>query len=208
MFHFSFVCYMRKFFIITSLILTSVVSFAQNRGYEKSVEATGGIGLDKYQKFTFGVSMVNGYRVNDYFFVGAGVGYEYLDGLYYSSYEYRGGLGNSYSGTSNDVRNNIKLYGRLKANLTAAKVSPFFSVDLGGTIGLSSNSIKMANGFFFEPCFGSDFALSPKQAIYLMLGYNGQGYDYRAFDTTLGSTSDEMRHVLAGKFAIHLGFKF
>ena len=116
--------------------------------------------------------------------------------------------GNSYSGTSNDVRNNIKLYGRLKANLTATKVSPFFSVDLGGTIGLSSNSIKMANGFFFEPCFGCDFALSPKQAIYLMLGYNGQGYDYRAFDTTLGSTSDEMRHVLAGKFAIHLGFKF
>ena len=41
-----------------------------------------------------------------------------------------------------------------------------------------------------------------------MLGYNGQGYDYRAFDTTLGSTSDEMRHALAGKFSIHLGFKF
>ena len=40
-----------------------------------------------------------------------------------------------------------------------------------------------------------------------MLGYNGQGYDYRAFDTTLGSTSDEMRHALAGKFSIHLGLK-
>ena len=199
---------MRKLLLSAIIAMASITAFAQNRGYEKSVEATGGIGLDKYQKFTFGVSMVNGYRVNDYFFVGAGVGYEYLDGLYYSSYEYRGGLGNSYSGTSNDVRNNIKLYGRLKANLTATKVSPFFSVDLGGTIGLSSNSIKMANGFFFEPCFGCDFALSPKQAIYLMLGYNGQGYDYRAFDTTLGSTSDEMRHVLAGKFAIHLGFKF
>lgn len=199
---------MRRFLFCAILAMATLTSFAQTRGYEKSVEATGGIGLDKYQKFTFGVSMVNGYRVNDYFFVGAGVGYEYLDGLYYSSYEYHSGLGNSYHGTSDDVRNNIKLYGRLKANLTATKVSPFFAVDLGTTIGLSSNEIKMANGFYFEPCFGCDFALSPKQAIYVMLGYNGQGYDYRAFDTTLGSTSDEMRHVLAGKFSIHLGFKF
>lgn len=199
---------MRRFLFCAILAMATLTSFAQTRGYEKSVEATGGIGLDKYQKFTFGVSMVNGYRVNDYFFVGAGVGYEYLDGLYYSSYEYHSGLGNSYHGTSDDVRNNIKLYGRLKANLTATKVSPFFAVDLGATIGLSSNEIKMANGFYFEPCFGCDFALSPKQAIYVMLGYNGQGYDYHAFDTTLGSTSDEMRHVLAGKFSIHLGFKF
>lgn len=36
----------------------------------------------------------------------------------------------------------------------------------------------------------------------------GIGYDYKAFDTTLGSAGSEMRHVLAGKFSIHLGFKF
>lgn len=36
----------------------------------------------------------------------------------------------------------------------------------------------------------------------------GIGYDYEAFDTTLGSSGYEMHHVLAGKFAIHLGFRF
>ena len=36
----------------------------------------------------------------------------------------------------------------------------------------------------------------------------GIGYDYKAFDTTLGSAGSEMRHVLAGKFSIHLGFRF
>ena len=199
---------MKRFFFVAILIMATITSFAQTSGFEKSVEATVGIGLDKYQKFTFGLSFVGGYRINDYFFVGAGAGYEYLDGLYYSSYEYHSGAGNSYHGTSNDVRNMIKLYGRVKANLTATKVSPFLAVDLGTAIGLSSNEIKMANGFYFEPCFGCDFAISDKQAIYLMLGYNGQGYDYEAFDTTLGSAGSEMRHVLAGKFTIHLGFRF
>ena len=199
---------MRRFFLSCILILSAVVAFGQTKGFEKSVEATGGIGLDKYQNFTFGVNFVGGYRLSDYFFIGAGAGYEYLDGLYYTSYEYHSGAGNSYHGTSEDVRNNIKVFGRLKANLTATKVSPFFAVDLGANIGLSSNEIKMANGFYFEPGFGCDFAISPKQSIYLMLAYNGIGYDYEAFDTTLGSAGHEMRHALAGKFAIHLGFRF
>lgn len=199
---------MRILILCAIIAMASISAFAQNKGFEKAVEATGGIGLEKYQKFSFGVNFVGGYRINDYFFVGAGAGYEYLDGLYYTSYEYHSGAGNSYHGTSDDVRNNIKVFGRLKANLTATKVSPFFAVDLGANFGLSSNEIKMANGFYFEPCFGCDFALSPKQAIYVMLGYNGIGYDYEAFDTTLGSSGYEMRHVLAGKFAIHLGFRF
>ncbi len=100
------------------------------------------------------------------------------------------------------------MFGRLKANLTSTKVSPFFAVDFGANIGLSSNEIKMANGFYYEPAFGCDFAISPKQSIYLMLGYNGIGYNYEAFDTTLGSAGYEMRHALAGKLAIHIGFKF
>ena len=190
---------MRRFLFCAILTMATLTSFAQTRGFEKAVEATGGVGLDKYQKFSFGLNFVGGYRINDYFFVGAGAGYEYLDGLYYTSYEYHSGAGNSYHGTSTDVRNNIKVFGRLKANLTATKVSPFFAVDLGANFGLS---------FYFEPCFGCDFALTPKQAIYVMLGYNGIGYDYKAFDTTLGSAGSEMRHVLAGKFSIHLGFKF
>lgn len=199
---------MKRFIICAIIAMASISASGQSKGFEKFVEATGGIGLDKYQKFTFGINFVGGYRLNDYFSVGAGAGYEYLDGLYYSSYEYHSGAGNSYYGTSDDVRNNIKLFGRVKANLTSSKVSPFFSADLGGNISLSSNEIKMANGFFFEPCFGCDFIINPKQALYVMLGYNGIGYDYKAFDTTLGSSGNEMRHVLSGKFTIHFGFKF
>ena len=199
---------MKRIIIYALFAMASVTAFAQTKGFEKAVEATGGIGLDKYQKFSFGVNLVGGYRINDHFFVGAGAGYEYLDGLYYTSYEYHSGAGNSYHGTSDDLRNNIKVFVRQKPNLTATKVSQFLADDLGAKLRRSANEIKMANGFYFEPCFGCDFALSPKQAIYVMLGYNGIGYDYKAFDTTLGSAGSEMRHILAGKFSIHLGFKF
>ena len=99
---------MKKLLLCAIIAMASISAFAQTRGFEKSVEATGGIGLDKYQKFTFGVNFVGGYRFNDVFFLGAGAGYEYLDGLYYISFEYHSGAGNSYHGTSNDVRNNIK----------------------------------------------------------------------------------------------------
>ena len=79
---------MKKLIICDIIAMASINAFAQTKGFEKSVEATGGIGLDKYQNFTFGVNFVGGYRLNDYFFIGAGAGYEYLDGLYYTSYEY------------------------------------------------------------------------------------------------------------------------
>ena len=93
---------MKRIIIYALFAMASVTAFAQTKGFEKAVEATGGIGLDKYQKFSFGVNLVGGYRINDHFFVGAGAGYEYLDGLYYTSYEYHSGAGNSYHGTSDD----------------------------------------------------------------------------------------------------------
>ena len=197
---------MRRFILSTITVLASVSLFAQ--GYEKSIEANVGIGLDNCQKFTFGLSMINGYRINDYFFIGAGVGYEYLDGLYYHSYEYKGNVVGSSNYDSYDVRNNIQVFARIKANLTNTKVSPFLSGDVGYTVGLSSNEIKMANGLFFQPSFGCDIRLSDKQTIYIMLGYNGQNYNYCWFDNTLGSTEDKMLTKLAGKFAIHVGFIF
>ena len=66
---------MKKLIICAIIAMASISAFAQNKGFEKAVEATGGIGLDKYQKFSFGVNFIGGYRINDYFFVGAGAGY-------------------------------------------------------------------------------------------------------------------------------------
>lgn len=198
---------MKRILIIAVLLFASVSMFAQ-KGYEKSVEINGAVGLDDCQKYTFGISMINGYRISESLFVGAGVGYEYLEGLYYHSYEYKGSIIGSTSYDSIDVRNNIQLFGRVKFNLIKSKISPFLTADAGYTIGLSSNEIKMANGFFFQPSFGCDFKIDDVQSVYVMLGYNGQNYTYRWFDNTLGSTDDKMITKLAGKFCLHIGFKF
>ena len=198
---------MKKILCVICLSLLCSNLLAQDKGFEKAIEANGSVGLDNCTKYTFGVNFIGGYRVNPHFFIGAGLGYSYVDGLYYSSYEYLG-KGNSISYKSYDVRNNLQVFGRAKVNLTKSKISPFLLIDLGGTFALSSNSIKMANGFFYEPAFGVDFGIKDKQSIYVMLGYKGTQYQYRAFDNTYGSVGDEMRKQMAGTFCFHLGFKF
>lgn len=65
---------MKKLIVCAIIAMASITAFAQTKGFEKSVEATGGIGLDKYQNFTFGVNFVGGYRLNDYFFLGTDFG--------------------------------------------------------------------------------------------------------------------------------------
>lgn len=193
------ICIMKKTALLFLCVFTSLLAAAQNKGYEKSVEITGGIGVDDMQKFTAGVSMVNGYRFNKYLYVGAGVGYEYLKGLYISSYI------NGNSRKSYDIRSLLKVYGRVKANLSDRKISPFLSIDLGASISLSSNSIKMANGFMLEPSVGADFRTSDNQSVYVMIGYNIQSYQYDYFAIW---SEDGIQNEPAGKFALHVGLRF
>ena len=195
---------MKRLVFVTLLLLLGASSFAQKSGYEKCIEINSGAGLDDYQKYTFGIGMINGYR-QDAFFLGVGVGYEYLRGLYYKTLIYRGSALPTERESSYCTRNNLQVYGRLKADLSKTKVSPFLSVDLGYNIGLSDNEIKMANGFFFEPAFGIDFIVNEEQTIYFSIGYNGQNYDFE-YITTLSGT--HMENKLAGKINARFGFKF
>lgn len=197
---------MKKILLIVGLLCICNVVYAQQKGFEKSIEANANVGLDDCVKYSFGLNIVGGYRLNS-LYIGAGVGYSYINGLYYSSYEYIG-QGESYNYDSFDVRNNLNAFVRGKLNFTKTKISPFLQVDLGGTFALSSNEIKMANGLFYEPAFGCDFNIKDNQSIYILLGYKGVQYQYKAFDTTYGSSGVELRKTMAGAFCVHTGFKF
>lgn len=199
---------MKKIFLIIGMILCCGTGFAQNKGFEKAIEANGGIGLDEHTNYSFGVNFIGGYRINEAFFIGAGLGYSYIDGLYYKSYEYLGSIKESYHYNSYDARNNVQAFARAKYNLTKSNISPFLLIDLGGTFGLTSNEIKMANGFMYEPAFGVDFKTKNEQTIYVMLGYKGTQYQYKYFNTTYGDSGVELQKGNAGTFCIHLGFKF
>jgi hypothetical protein len=64
---------MKKILFIVCLTVLCGTTLAQNKGFEKAIEVNGGIGLDDYTNYSFGVNFVGGYRFNDTFFVGAGL---------------------------------------------------------------------------------------------------------------------------------------
>lgn len=199
----------RMLLVFTSLLLVlcSVSATAQTKHYEKGVEVNGAFGLDKLQKYSFGIATVHSYRFGEHFALGGGVGYEYLNALLYQSYWYKGSLYPSEVEYSYDVRNLIKLFGRAKFNLTKSSVSPFFAVDLGYTISLK-NAKNMARGFFVQPAFGCDFKIGSDQKIFIMAGYNGQQYSYNYFNLTSGKSGVELQKAFAGKINVVIGFDF
>lgn len=200
---------MKKVVITMCLSMFCALSYAQRSGYEKSVEAKGAIGLDDRTDYSFGVSMINGFRFNDYLYLGIGAGYEYLNGLFYHSYESGGKYSTSSSYDSKSTQNLIQLFARIKANFTNAKISPFASIDLGNSFNLDkTDEIKMANGFFFEPAIGCDFKISNKQTFYFALGYNQQQYEYEHFTISSYNSGHEIQKKPAGSFNIHVGLKF
>lgn len=203
-----------KLFLLVALIMVTVsVANAQSKGYEKSIEINGGVGLDNYSKYSFGIAMINGYRFSDHFYLGAGVGYKYINSLYYTSTNY---VGDRYTGyyESFDSRNLIQIYARAKANLSKGQISPFFQFDVGGSLDLNSNKdAGTAGGVILEPAFGVDFKTKdPKTAIYVSVGYNMQGISYREWDldTDVVGTSagDVMKDGLAGQLTFRVGFRF
>lgn len=189
--------------VFAILFASCAISFAQSKGYEKSIEANGGVALDKTSKFSFGVSMINGYRFNEHFFVGALVGYEYFEALYLHTYQYKSDSYWSYT-----PKNLLKIGARVKANLSKGKVSPFLSFDLGGGIQVARTDYYPATGLYIEPAFGVDFKLQEKQSVYVMLGYHAQNNRSGYFNLTPSDTSQSESQSMAALFDIRVGFKF
>ena len=185
---------MRRILFVLLALMMSVSMYAQN-GFNGSVEINGGVGLDKYTNFSFGAAGVAGYKFADLFFVGAGVGIEYIDGLYFVDMAGENSI---------DARFSIQPFGRVKANFTKSAISPYALVDVGATINTGDFPIKMATGLFFEPGIGCDFRLNSGQGVYFHIGYNSQNYEYKSF---IGVT-EELRKVKAGEFKVHVGFRF
>lgn len=190
---------MKKIGTILFLMCFVVFASAQSKGYEKSIEFGGGIGLDKLSKYSIGISMVNGYRFNNYLYVGVGTGFKYTDALYYSSSSLR----DYYE--SFDGKYLIPLYARIKANLTKTKVSPFLVVDAGYTFDVGQNENKNIEGLMIEPAFGIDFKLNEEKiSLYFLLGVNIQKTRFTHFR----KISDEENNEFASALSLKLGIKF
>lgn len=195
---------MRTFLMLclVALITGNTTAFAQ-KGYEKSIEAGASIGVGDYSNKTFGISMINGYRFNNYLFAGVGVGIGYSNALNgvnikYGTTEYRT---DAYL---------IPVFANIKANLTTGKVSPFFRLNIGYTFD-ANQYLRDAPGFMIEPAFGVDFNLDSKKAIYVLAGFNLQHSEY-SFTRNVGTTTDNWdittKSEMLKAISLRVGLKF
>ena len=182
-------------------------SFIYASGYEKSIEINCGVGLNKFSKYSLGVEMINGFRFNDYFAVGVGVGFRYTNALYYHSYQSSNHQSTTYD--SYDGKYLIPLHARVKANLSSAKVSPFLMLDGGYTFDVGKNPNKNTEGLFFEPAIGVDIKLDDVNSIYFGVGVNLQNSHYQYFSIGGYSGSyDSVEKGLASTLNFRIGFSF
>ncbi len=199
--------FMKKSWIFCFLLLGvnfSLPLCAQNKGYEKSIEVGYAVGIGEYNNDIINLSMINGYRINDNFYAGLGVGVGYSNAITYVDIKY---------GITNETRSDaflIPIFAHLKANLTSGDISPFFSFNIGYTIDVNSY-LKDAPGLMLQPNFGVDFRVNEKTSIYGLIGLNLQHYDY-TYTYNLGTTSSNwevtQKSELFKAIDLKIGFKF
>lgn len=194
---------MKRIIFTLSLALFSLLASAQNRGYEFSAEATGAIGISNNSKYNVGASIINGYRINEKFAIGLGIGFRYAETLYYYSEDST--LGNY---ESRDNKFLLPVFLRAKFNFIEGNISPFIIGNLGYTIDVGENKNKNLEALFVEPIVGVDFK-SGKSTWFLGLGVNVQQHHYSHFYISSVTMSGDRRvNGVAPTLALHFGVQF
>lgn len=155
-------------------LLIPICTFAQ-KGFDASVKAVGGIGVDDYKNKSFGAEAVFGYRFNEYFRAGVGTGISWCDLLFEEETllydEYR------------EAEAYVPLFVNGKANLLKSGISPYFSLNIGYSflIPFSDYADHAKLGFMANPAFGVDFPLV-KGSLFAEVGYK---YQKMSFDSNV-----------------------
>lgn len=185
---------MKKLLIIVALVCTvSIASKAQ--GFQPEFKITYDLGIDDDKNMSLGAEFIGGYRFNDNFRLGAGVGVSYVDLKYEDAY-ISSNL-NYYDEYREDAMS-VPVFLNAKVNF-GEKISPFIAVDLGYSIFVPFSDYAEKNelGFFVSPSFGVDFSVG-KGAILVEVGYKYQCRKFE-YDSTKGDYSN---------ISISLGYQF
>lgn len=173
---------MKKLIVVLCLVLSGNI-FAQT-GYEKSIELGASIGTGTYSNSAFGISMINGYRFNQHFFSGIGIGLGYSSAL--------NGVSIS-NGLTTEYRTDaylIPIFVNVKAYLSTEKAAPFVQLNTGYTFDVNQY-VRDAPGFMIEPSFGIDFKMNDRNSFYMLAGLNLQHSKY-SYNKDVGSINWEI----------------
>lgn len=202
-------------------------------GYEQSIEATFST-FDLTGKAEsngqFGVDYIGGYRFNNYFYAGIGVGlcfntattapilYDY-SGWYDNDYRLRYVYENTFK---------VPLYLYARVYMTKTRCQPFFALSIGGQISGRRTIINTtdfedlddwsysSSSFFINPQLGVNYRITEKYSLYLTAGlmartapapYNSDCDIYVNY-STVSPYFLEVRHPMLPHLDFNLGFTF
>lgn len=124
-------------------------------------------------------STSHGGQISPYFFLGAGIGFDYHFGW---------------------ETINIPIFADLRANFLDNNITPYFGMKIG-------YSVCDVTGFYFNPTLGVDFALDNRLGFNFSLGYNLQSSAVRSYSYYYGDfysiTSKEIIGGITFKFGVH-----
>ena len=182
-------------------------------GFQHSVTL---IGCTDFEYFRGEIDYIYGYRFNNRFFAGAGIGLNYADDGNWDYYDVRTTEFDDY-----ELRNqySIPLYAHARAYLGKKRCLPFFAFSAGAKFGLPAMTIMLNDSdgctlysetiefvtYLFEPAFGLDVRLTSRASINLQLGATIYGVPRLRFSD---STHAQIYQKATCDFAIKLGCTF
>lgn len=186
------------------------------RGFQHSVELNQSFGSDSRGMFTYGAEYIGGYRFNNMFYVGIGIGLDIIHD--YNVYRYEKFKDQSYFDWQCwdffGVGLPLHIDGRAYFGKKWAK--PYIGLSLGGLFPFASVDDD-APYFQLEPQFGVDFIMKSGNSIYFSLAYN---YSYKnqpehkswnyVDKYYLSHVGEEIIHRVYNihSFSFHIGYTF
>ena len=196
---------------------------AELRGYRSQVEFA--FAMDGELMPYYNIHYIGGYQINNYFYVGAGVGlsiYGAEDVNYNSKYNSKG-VGKEQLKLETL---NYPVFAYFRANFIDNRCAPFFALSAGYRFGTSrlfrmpwgreADMNYKTSGMFVNPQFGLNLRMTKKMDIYFAVGYNLSQMPAAIYSpavvTNQGEESRYPRVSLGSKFChgfdLRLGFTF
>ena len=189
------------------------------KGYQQSIDVGSNLDMGEDCLFDAGLRYIGGYRINNAFFVGLGIGVDidYVDyGGYYNEsrgYHY---ITERFCPAPSMVM--LPLFANVKAYLNKKRCQPFFSLSGGVKIGVSDRTLNIYNSYsllssqsysrvigYVEPAFGLNFRVSNKTSIYFQAGGLLQ---VRPFYTRLNAIRGKIYNRITGGCSFRFGCTF
>lgn len=192
---------MKKLLLTLVMALITLGLSAQDfsQGYRGYADLGYTIGVGDYDFGRFEISTTHGYQVCPYFFVGAGVGFHFMQ-----KYETKG-MGD-YALDTRDSNVGIPLYADFRGMLSKHKFGPFLDLKLG-------HFLTNGDGFYASLSAGVRMKTVGKQAVNLSVGYTFEKLKYATFDkfTHPGMNMDytrSSRNLDSEGISIKIGYEF